>query len=93
MIEKEIERRIAYLHAAYGLVAGVLFGIYSDSQAIPFISVLMWGFMVSYPGMFITKRMFKLSNEDFNIKSWIGKGFLYFFSVWLVAWVFVYNIR
>ena len=93
MIEKTLERQIAYLHAAYGLVAGVLFGIYFSGEAIPFLSVLIWGFMVSYPAMLITKSVFKLSSEDYNIKSWLGKGFLYFFTVWLVVWVFVYNLK
>ncbi len=92
MIEKEIERQIAYLHAAYGLVAGILFGIFFDRAVIPFVSVLIWGVMVSYPAMLVTKRVFKLSDEDYNIKSWLAKGFLYFFTVWLVAWVFVHNI-
>ena len=92
MIEKELERKIAYLHAVYGLVAGVLFGIFFAGPAIPFLSVLIWGFIVSYPAMLITKNMFKLSDEDYNLKSWLGKGFLYFFTVWLVAWVFVYNL-
>ena len=92
MIEKEIERQIAYLHAAYGLVAGILFGIFFDRAVIPFVSVLIWGVMVSYPVMLVTKKMFKLSDEDYNIKSWLTKGFLYFFMMWLVAWVFVYNI-
>ena len=93
MIEKEIERQIAYLHAVYGLVAGVVLGIYFNGEAIPFLSALIWGFMISYPAMFITKSVFKLKSEDFTVKTWIGKGFLYFFSMWLVAWVFVYNLR
>jgi hypothetical protein len=92
MIEKDLERRIAYLHAAYGLVAGILFGIYSGNEVVPFVTVLLWGIMVSYPAMLITKRMYKLTDEDYNIKSWLGKGFLYFFSMWLVVWVFVHNL-
>jgi hypothetical protein len=93
MIEKELERRISYIHAAYGLVAGVLFGIYYGGEVIPFVSVLIWGIMLSYPVMLITKSVFKLSNEDYNIKSWLGKGFLYFLPMWLVVWVFVHNLR
>lgn len=93
MIEKELERRIAYIHAAYGLVMGVLFGIYSNGEAVPFVTVLLWSLMISYPAMLVTKSAFKLSGEDYNIKSWLGKGFLYFFSMWLVVWVFVYNLR
>jgi hypothetical protein len=93
MIEKEVERQIAYLHAAYGLIAGIILGLYYNSAGLPFLSVLIWGFVISYPAMIISKSIFKLSAEDFNIKAWIGKGFLYFFSVWIVVWVFVYNIR
>ena len=92
MIEKELERQIAYLHAVYGLVMGVLFGIYSGGEVIPFVTVLIWGLMVSYPAMLVTKRAFKLPDEDYSVKSWLGKGFLYFFSMWLVVWVFVYNL-
>lgn len=92
MIGKEAERQIALLHAAYGVVAGIMFGLYYKSAAIPFLSVLIWGFAISYPAIFITRKMFRLSVEDFNIKAWIVKGFLYFFLVWIVAWVFVYNI-
>ncbi len=93
MIEKTLERQIAYIHAAYGLVAGVLFGIFYGREVVPFASVLILGIMVSYPAMLITKWVFKLPDEDYNIKSWLGKGFLYFFTVWLVVWVFVYNLR
>jgi hypothetical protein len=93
MIEKTLERRIAYIHAAYGLVAGVLFGLYYGREVISFASVLILSLMVSYPAMLITKHAFKLPDEDYNIKSWLGKGFLYFFSMWLVVWVFVYNLR
>ena len=92
MIEKELERQIAYLHAAYGLVAGIFFGIYVRGEVVEFVTVLLWGLIVSYPAMLITKRMFKLTEEDYNIKSWLGKGFLYFFTVWLVVWVFVHNV-
>ncbi|MBU2560035.1 DUF5379 family protein [archaeon] len=93
MIEKGLERRIAYIHAAYGLVAGVLFGIYYSGDEIPFVGVLMWGIMISYPAMLITKNVFKLTAEDYNFKSWLGKGLIYFFTMWLVVWVFVYNLR
>jgi hypothetical protein len=92
MIEKEVERQIAYLHAAYGLVAGVVLGLYYNSTAIPFLSVLIWGFIISYPAMIISKSIFKLSAEDFDTKAWITKGFLYFFPMWIVVWVFVYNL-
>ncbi len=93
MIEKEVERQIAYLHTAYGLIVGIILGLYYNSTAIPFLSVLIWGFVISYPAMVISKIVFKLSAEDFNIKAWITKGFLYFFLVWIMVWVFVYNIR
>lgn len=92
MIEKEVERKIAYIHAAYGLVSGIIAGLYYKSPAMPFLSVLIWGFILSYPVMILTRSIFKLSAEDFNIKTWITKGFLYFFSVWVVVWVFVYNV-
>ena len=92
MIEKDVERQIAFLHAAYGLVFGIIFGLYYKSVALPFLSVLIWGLAISYPVMIITKRMFKLSTADFSLKTWIIKGFLYFLSVWMVAWVFVYNL-
>ena len=92
MIEKKIERQIAYLHAVYGLVAGVFFAIYASVEVVPFVTVLLWSLIVSYPAMFITKKVFKLNDEDYNLKSWLGKGFLYFFSVWIVAWVFAFNL-
>ncbi|MEE8403064.1 MAG: hypothetical protein V3R93_04840 [Candidatus Hydrothermarchaeaceae archaeon] len=92
MIEKDVERQIAFMHAAYGLVAGIIFGIYYRGDVLPFLSVLIWGFVVSYPAMIASKKTFKLSAEDFNVKAWLGKGFFYFFTVWLVVWVFVYNV-
>lgn len=92
MIEKEVERQIAFMHAAYGLIAGIIFGLYYRGDVLPFLSVLIWGFVVSYPAMIASKKAFKLSAEDFTIKAWLGKGFFYFFTVWIVVWVFVYNV-
>ncbi len=92
MIEKEIERKIAFMHAIYGLLAGAVFGVYYKGDAMPFLGTIIWGVAISYPMMILTRSVFKLSNEDFYIKAWIGKGFIYFFLVWIVAWIFMYNI-
>ncbi len=92
MIDKEVERQIAFLHAAYGLIAGIVLGLYHKSDVLPFLNVLIWGFIVSYPVMIVSKKTFKLSAEDFTVKAWLGKGFFYFFTVWMVVWAFVYNV-
>lgn len=92
MIEKEVERQIAFLHAAYGLIAGIISGIYYRGDAMPLLTVLIGGAIIAYPAMLLSKKMFNLNTEDFDIKAWLGKGFLYFLSIWLVSWVFVYNL-
>ncbi|MEE8401774.1 MAG: hypothetical protein V3R86_06435 [Candidatus Hydrothermarchaeaceae archaeon] len=93
MIEKDIERKIAFIHAAYGFIVGILFGRFFTGDVLPFLSVLIWGVALSYPGMIVSKKMFNLSAEDFDIKAWLGKGFFFFFSIWIVVWIFMYNIR
>jgi hypothetical protein len=90
-MEKEIERRISLFHA----IVGALFGIVTTSKInseLTILSTIILGIIVSYPLMITSKKIFKLSDEEFKLKDWITKGFFYFYLVWIIVWTFFFNL-
>lgn len=92
-MEMEIERKIALLHAAAGAALGVIFGLYVNTPELTLLSVLILGFILSYPLKILSMKFFNLSSEEFVLKDWLGKGYFIFLTVWLMVWVFLYNLR
>lgn len=90
-MDKDTERKIALMHAFLGLVLGVGFGNYLETTGLTLLSVLLIGFILSYPLKLLSERLFNLSN--FLLKEWLGKGYFIFITVWIVVWIFVYNLR
>ncbi len=95
MDNKDVERKIAVIHAIAGIVLGVLTGIYFGSAKnnpitpINVISLILIGVVLSYPLMLLTKKLYW---PEMELKDWLGKGFYIFFVFWLVVWTFLYNI-
>lgn len=92
-MEMEIERKIALLHAFAGVALGVAFGLYLNTPELTLLSVLLLGFILSYPLKILSMKFFNLSSEDFTLKEWLGKGYFIFLTVWIMVWVFTYNLR
>lgn len=91
-MDKKVERKIALLHSAAGAAAGVMFGLYLNVDGLTILSVLMLGIIAAYPLKPLCVKLFKLSEGEFLLKEWIYKGYLLFFMVWVVVWIFVYNL-
>lgn len=91
-MDKRTENRIGYMHALVGAVAGVVSGLYIGGTNLSVINVLAIGIIISYPLMILSKKIFHLSDEEFKLKDWLGKGFFLFFSTWILVWTFIYNI-
>lgn len=92
-MDKELERKIALIHAIAGIALGVASGIYLNTADLTILSVLLLGFIVSYPLKILSMRLFNLSNENFILKDWLGKGYFIFVTIWIVVWVFIFNMR
>lgn len=92
-MEKEVERKISLMHAAFGFLAGVVSGLYKAQVTLQFLHVLFFGLVIAYPLMLLSRRLFNLSEQEFRFKDWLAKGFSYFFLVWILVWSFVHNIR
>jgi len=92
-MDKDTERKIALIHAFFGLVLGLVFGYYIDSTGMTIVSVLIIGLILSYPLKILSMRLFNLSNENFLLKEWLSKGYFLFVTVWIVVWVFIFNLR
>ncbi len=88
-LEKEIERDIAVLHTIAGMLFGVVTGLYVNNPDLNIINVLLLGLLVSYPLMPVSKKLFW---SEMEFKQWLAKGFSIFFAVWIVVWIFVYNL-
>jgi uncharacterized membrane protein YdjX (TVP38/TMEM64 family) len=91
-MEKEVERKIGLVHATVGAAFGVICGFYLNG-GLTFLSVLLLGFIISYPLMPLSRKIFNLSEEGFKMKDWLTKGFFFFFIVWILVWTFLYNLR
>lgn len=89
-MDKEIERKIVLLHAAAGIAAGMISGLYFGSTNLTLFSVLFFGVIVAYPLRIISMKLFNFS--EFLLKDWLTKGYLLFFTVWIIVWTFVYNL-
>jgi hypothetical protein len=89
----EIERKISLIHALAGAVLGVVFGLFLNPPELTLLSVLLLGFIISYPLKLLTMKFFNLSSEEFLLKEWLGKGYFIFVTVWIMVWVFFYNLR
>jgi hypothetical protein len=90
-MKREVERRIGYIHA----IAGAIFGAITPfliKRPLTFLSVIIIGIVVSYPLMSFTRKIFNLTEEEFQFKDWLAKGFFFFFTVWIVVWIFLYNL-
>ncbi len=91
-MDKEVERKISLLHAVYGIVMGVIFGLYVKGGSFTFITVLVLGGVLSFPLIFVCRKVFNLPEEEFMIKDWLKKGYYFFLITWIVVWIFLYNI-
>ncbi|MEE9594274.1 MAG: hypothetical protein V3V92_02635 [Candidatus Hydrothermarchaeales archaeon] len=89
MDEKDRDRNIALIHALAGTLLGILTGTYLNDTSYTLINILVYGLILSYPLMLLTKKLYW---EEMEFKNWLGKGFLIFFPVWIVVWTFVYNL-
>ena len=92
-MDKDAERKIGLVHSLAGLVLGIVSGRYLDGPNFNLLNVLLLGFVVSYPLMLLSKRLFNLSENEFGLKDWLAKGYFLFFVVWIVVWTFLYNLR
>jgi ABC-type dipeptide/oligopeptide/nickel transport system permease subunit len=92
-MDMDTERKIALMHAFLGLVLGVVFGYYLNSSDLTLLSVLLIGFILSYPLKVLSMKLFNLSNEEFLLKQWLGKGYFIFITIWIMVWIFVFNLR
>lgn len=90
-MDREIERKIGIIHMAYGFLLGLIFGLYVHGT-LTFLSLLVLGFVISFPLYHLTRKLFNLSHEEFQLKDWIKKGYYPFLITWVVVWVFVYNL-
>lgn len=91
-MEREIERRISLIHALAGAVLGFA-SPFIFTTTLTFASVIIFGFLLSYPLYVVTRKIFNLSEKEFALKDWIGKGFFYFFATWITVWTVVYNFK
>jgi hypothetical protein len=92
-MDVELERKIALVHAFAGVALGVVFGLYLNTPELTILSVLLLGFILSYPLKILSMKLFNLSKEEFLLKDWLGKGYFIFVTVWIVVWVFIFNMR
>ena len=92
-MEPQVERKISLLHSSAGIILGIISGIYIKSGNLNLINVLFLGLVASYPLKILTQRLFNLSAKEFLIKDWLTKGFFLFFTVWIVVWIFIYNLK
>ncbi|NOZ59580.1 MAG: hypothetical protein GXO66_08425 [Euryarchaeota archaeon] len=89
-MEYRVERKISLIHAA----AGTLLGLVSPfviPGTLTLVSVIIVGFLLAYPLYILTKKSFNLSEKEFTLKDWLGKGYLYFFAAWILVWTLFYN--
>ncbi len=89
-MKHEIERKVSLIHA----LAGATFGVVSPflfTRTLTFVSVIIAGFLFAYPLYILTRRIFNLPEKEFDLKEWLGKGFLYFFAAWILVWTIAYN--
>ncbi|NOZ76923.1 MAG: hypothetical protein GXO65_04455 [Euryarchaeota archaeon] len=91
-MDQETERRVALFHAFVGAVVGAWMGFNYHQAGFTFVTVILLGLVISYPLMFVSRKLFSLSPEEFQVKEWLAKGFFNFFMTWLVAWVFAFNL-
>lgn len=91
-MDKRIERKIGLLHTLLGAIIGIISGLYIKGTNLSIINVLFIGMILTYPLFPLSKRLFNLSEKDFQLKHWLIKGFFLFFITWILVWTFVYNI-
>ena len=92
-MDMDTERKIALIHAFFGLILGVIVGYYLDIAGLTILSVLLVGLILSYPLKVLSVKLFNLSNEEFLLKQWLGKGYFIFITIWIVTWILVFNLR
>lgn len=84
MLDKETERKVGFLHMFLGAIAGVA-SAFSESG-------LLVAVVFAWVARILSIGLFKIPPDEFTPKVWIGKGLYLFFVVWLLLWVFVYNL-
>jgi len=84
-LDKETERKIGFLHMLFGAFAGVASAFSGDGG-------LLVGLLIAWGAMILSRSLFKVSPEEMTFKVWLGKGFYLFFVVWILLWVFAYNL-
>lgn len=91
-MDKKTEEKIVWMHTIAGVVAGVISGLYIKGTNLSIINILAIGIILSYPLSTLSKKFFNLTNEEFKLKDWLGKGFFFFFMTWILIWTFIYNL-
>ncbi len=90
-MDAAVERRISLIHALVGAGLGVgspgMFG-----TTVTLTTALLVGFVFSFPLYIITRNTLNLPPEEYTIKHWLAKGYLYFMSAWLLTWTLSYNL-
>ncbi len=90
-MDTAIERRISLIHALVGAGLGVgspgMFG-----TTITLATALLVGFVFSFPLYIITRNTFNLPPEEYSLKHWLTKGYVYFMAAWLLTWTLSYNL-
>ncbi len=92
-MDEQIMRKIGLIHALAGAIFGVFTAFYFNVPGLTLISVLMIGFVFSYPLYVLTRKIFDLPDKEFSVKVWICKGYFLFFVVWIIVWTLIYNYR
>ncbi len=86
-MELTIEEKCFVLHAIAGLLFGAFAGFMGTGQWISFTGIAV---------MFVLKTVFwKVNDLDikkYNTGWWFGNGFWPYFTLWLFAWVLIYNL-
>ena len=89
-MEYKVERRISLIHAAAGAALGVA-SPFLIPGTLTLVSVIIVGFLLAYPLYIFTRRTLNLSEKEFTLRDWLGKGYLYLFAAWILVWTILYN--
>lgn len=92
----EIESKITFLFAAFGVIAGAMAGYVSALQQSGWLGLLI-AIIIFFIPYKVTPRILKIHPAEFPGGKWtygyaIKKGFSSFFIMWLTLWILVYNV-
>ncbi len=83
-MDKETERKVGFLHMFLGAIAGVA-SAFSENG-------LLVAIVFAWLAKILSRGLFKIPPNEMTPKVWLGKGLYLFFVVWLLLWVFAYNL-